>query len=250
MASPSLVVCAPLPDGVEVLQREADGIDVAMARAAHRIGAMPFELLAHGRWPILVRALLEIRHDGRRRQRRRVQQIRDDVLPAQHGRGARGDRGHRQDAAVAQQAAPIRIRHRHAPEARAVDPADAVVPRQPLVDERVVGIQQIERAAVLAHDAREQQLGFAAQRLADVVVEVGEQQHVRRDLVQVAQLQPLTGERVHQRVGARIRDHAPHLRVEHAGRAQPAGDRQVQQVIVRECCSTGRTTAGSPARGR
>ena len=38
---------------------------------------------------------------------------------------------------------------------------------------------------------------------------------------------------VHQRVGARIRDHAPHLRLEHARRAQPAGDRQVQQLVVR-----------------
>ena len=76
------------------------------------------------------------------------------------------------------------------------------------------------------------QLGLAAERLADVVVEVREQQQVRRDLVQVAQLQPLTGERVHQRVGARIGDHAPHLRFEHARRAQPAGDRQVQQLVV------------------
>ena len=42
------------------------------------------------------------------------------------------------------------------------------------------------------------QLGFAAHRLAHVVVEVGEQQHVRRDLVQIAQLQPLAGERGHQ----------------------------------------------------
>ena len=36
IASPSLVAVAPLPDGVEVLQREADRIDVAMARAAGR----------------------------------------------------------------------------------------------------------------------------------------------------------------------------------------------------------------------
>ena len=135
---------------------------------------------------------------------------------------------------MAQQAAPIRIGHRHAPEARAVDAGDAVVAREPLVDERVVGIEQIEREPVLADDAREEQLGFPAERLAHVVVEVREQQQVRRDLVQIAQLQPLAGERVHQRVGARIGDHAPHLRLEHARRAQPAGDRQVQQLVVRD----------------
>ena len=44
-----------------------------------------------------------------------------------------------------QPAALIVIRERDAPEAAAVDPGNPVMPRQPLVDERVVGVQQIER---------------------------------------------------------------------------------------------------------
>ena len=60
MVSPSRVFGLPLADGVEVLEREADRIDVAMARGAHRVGAMPLELLAHGGRPVLVRALREI----------------------------------------------------------------------------------------------------------------------------------------------------------------------------------------------
>ena len=40
-----------------------------------------------------------------------------------------------------EQPAAVRIRHRHAAEVRAVDAADAVVPREPLVDERVVGVR-------------------------------------------------------------------------------------------------------------
>ena len=47
-SDPSLVCVLPLTDGVEVLEREADRIDVAMARRAHRVGAMQFELLADG----------------------------------------------------------------------------------------------------------------------------------------------------------------------------------------------------------
>jgi hypothetical protein len=39
---------------------------------------------------------------------------------------------------------------------------------------------------VLANDAREEELGLASHRLAHVVVEVGEQQHVRRDFVEIA----------------------------------------------------------------
>ena len=67
----------------------------------------------------------------------------------------------------------LSCRQRHAPEVAALDVRDAVVPRQPLVQERVVGAQQVERAAVLADDAVEEQLGLAPERLAQRVVEVG-----------------------------------------------------------------------------
>ena len=50
---------------------------------------------------------------------------------------------------------------RHAAELAAVDVRHAVVLRQPLVDERVVGGQQVEHVAVLAHDAGEEELGLA-----------------------------------------------------------------------------------------
>ena len=43
---------------------------------------------------------------------------------------------------------------------------DAVVPRKTLVEERVVGTQQIERAAILTDEALEEQFGLAPERLA------------------------------------------------------------------------------------
>ena len=45
------------------------------------------------------------------------------------------------------------------------DVRNAVVPREPLVDERVVGGDQVEHAAVFADDAVEEELGFADERL-------------------------------------------------------------------------------------
>ena len=66
-----------------------------------------------------------------------------------------------------------------AAEAAAVDVRDAVVLREPLVEERVVRLQQVEHAAVLAQDALEEQLRLLAERLPQVVVEVGEQPQVR-----------------------------------------------------------------------
>ena len=66
-------------------------------------------------------------------------------------------------------------RQRHAAELRTVDVGNAVVLRQPLVDERVVGGQQVEDAAILLDDAGEEQLDLALERAAQVVVEVGEE---------------------------------------------------------------------------
>ena len=57
-------------------------------------------------------------------------------------------RGQRQDAAVPEQAAPRVVRIRHLAERRTTDAADAVVAGQALVDERVVGGQQLQRRPV------------------------------------------------------------------------------------------------------
>ena len=51
-------------------------------------------------------------------------------------------------------------------------PGNPVVPRQPLVDERVVGAQQIEDAAILAQRAGDEQLRFLLERLQQALVEV------------------------------------------------------------------------------
>ena len=65
-----------------------------------------------------------------------------------------------------QSAALIVIRKRDATEAAAVDAGNAVMPRQPFVDERVVGVQEIHDAAILADRARRQTVRFPAGRPA------------------------------------------------------------------------------------
>jgi hypothetical protein len=121
------------------------------------------------------------------------------------------------------------VRQRHPPEMAAVDMGNAVMPRQTLVQEGVVGVEQIEQAAVVADDAAEQHLRFALERRAQVVVEVPGFGLKR---VEVAQEQPLSGEVLDQGVGLRIRDHPAHLLLEHGRILQPAGDREIQQFVV------------------
>ena len=74
-----------------------------------------------------------------------------------------------------------------------------------LVDERVVGRQQFEHAAILAHQAFEEELGLAAERLAKRVVVIGVKERVGQDLVDILQAQPLRGKARRERLGARSR---------------------------------------------
>ena len=108
---------------------------------------------------------LQRRNVRRRRRRRRCEQILQHPLAAQHRRRPGRVGGERQDASLAQQsAARAAGGKRDAPEIAALHVGNAVVLGQPLIDERVVGRQQFEHAAILAQDAVEEQLGFPLER--------------------------------------------------------------------------------------
>src|SRR5206468_10266063 len=108
-------------------------------------------------------------------------------------------RGNGQDAALSEQSTPHAVAaERDAPEMAAVDVWHAVVAREPLVQERVIGGQQLERAAILPHDALEKQLRLALKRSAQRVIEIGKARRHRSGARQVAQVQPLSGEVVHE----------------------------------------------------
>ena len=51
------------------------------------------------------------------------------------------------------------------------DSGDSVVPREPFVDECVVGVEHGQNAAIFSDDAIEEQFGFAAESLPKIVVE-------------------------------------------------------------------------------
>ncbi len=171
----------PAADRVESLQRQTRRIHQVVARGALRVGAMLGEALANGQVAVDC-VVLEGRHIGQRRRRRHAEQVVENPFAAQHRRRARGIGGHHENARLAQESAsPAVFVERHAPEPASVYVRDPIVPGEAFIDERVVGPQQIERAAILVQNALDEQLGFLAQRLSKVVVEIGKQPHVRRD---------------------------------------------------------------------
>jgi hypothetical protein len=89
------------------------------------------------------------------------------------------------------------------------------VPREPLVDERVAGAQQIEHAAILAEGARQKQPRLFFEGLKQAFVEVRVGIRIDDHLTDAPQVQPLRREVVNERARrAGIGQHAPNLLLE------------------------------------
>ncbi len=106
--------------------------------------------------------------------------------------------------------------------------------REALVEEREVGAEQIERAAVLVEVRLEEEIGFLLKGLAEIVFEVGKGIGVRRVRAQVPDVEPLAGEVADEGAGARIREHPTDLPLDAGGRLQLSLFRGLQQRIVRD----------------
>ena len=104
--------------------------------------------------------------------------------------------------------------------------------RQPFVHERIVGGQQLHHAAILAQLTADESPGFLLHRVAQVLIELRIHVHVGHDTGQLAQRQPLSGEIVHQRLRARIGQHATNLFGKDSRLAELSADRDVQQLVV------------------
>ena len=103
--------------------------------------------------------------------------------------------------------------------------------REPLVDERVIGRQQVEQAPVLAEHTRDEQLRLGEKRLAQRFIE-RKDHGIGFDRFHISQAQPLAREVGHQRVGARVVQHPAHLMLQHGRILQLPFFRQSQQLIV------------------
>ena len=112
-------------------------------------------------------------------------------------------------------------------------PGNSVVPGQPLVDERVVGVEQLDDAAIVAERARHEELGFALERLQQALVVGRISIRIDDHLGHAAQVQPLRGEAVHEGAGgSRIGQHPPHFPFEDRRTSELFAFGQVEQPLV------------------
>ncbi len=225
-------------------------------RRARLIGAMQLHLLAHGGLHAAVQdcrpaeaAAARWAADGGGSTPRKICIT---VLPrdGRHGPAGLGRDGHQRGLSQ-QAAAHVELRAKlHAAEIAAVDVGDAVVLGQPLIQEGVVGGQQVGHGAIFVHDAVDEQLGLLAHGLAQVVVEIRELRGHRGLRRQSAQAQPLSGEVDHQLIGARVGQHALDLLLQHRRIVQLVLRGQRRAILRRGCWTTGRKTGARPAPDR
>ena len=131
-----------------------------------------------------------------------------------------------------QAAAVILVGELHAAEMTAVHVADAVVPGQPLVEEAVMGREQLGDAVIPAHLIVEELLGLGDERGTQVVVPVREGVGVGLRQLDVPQEQPLRREVRDEGPGPLVGDHPAHLLIEDRRLLQLALLGQLQQLVV------------------
>ena len=141
-----------------------------MALVATGDAPVLLELLADGRGAADVR--VERLDVGRRRGRRRAQDVLEQPDAADHGRGVDAVGRHGQHARLAEQAAAAAVAQADLLEAAAPGRRQPVVPRQRLVDEREVGIEEVRDAQVVVEQVPREEARLLAHRGLEVVAVV------------------------------------------------------------------------------
>ena len=75
-------------------------------------------------------------------------------------------------------------------------------------------------------------VGFAPESLAEVIVEIGKLPDSGVDGAEIAQVEPLLGEVVDQRLRPLVGQHPPHLLLEHPLASELAAHSHVEQLFV------------------
>ena len=210
---PSIV--APLAGVVEVLERETDRIDQPMARSAVRAGAMHARAAAAARWPSPAAGSFSrlVSTPGGGCGGGAPSRFSRIHLPR-----TTGDVRFAADVSVSTLPCPSsprrglsagsEMRRMRAPRTL----GNPIVTRQTLVDEREVGVEQIDDAAILLHDGPEQQSpSHAAASAAGCASKSGES---GRAFFSSRRIEPLPGEVGDERVRTRVGEHPAHLPLE------------------------------------
>src|SRR4030095_2662339 len=112
---------------------------------------------------------------------------------------------------------------------------NSIVSGHALVDECVVGGEQVDNIAVLSDDTVEKQFRLSLHSDGERVVIERIKERVGTEVFQIRQMQPLAAELGRQRLGPRIVEHSPNLFLQNYGISEFSLTGEIDQFVVRQC---------------
>ena len=103
---------------------------------------------------------------------------------------------------------------------------------EPVVEERELGVQHVERAAVGAEELPEEEGRLVLHGLQERCIHTGEERLAGLERGNGAELQPLSGEVLHQGLRLRVGQHAPDLPIRLVKSGPLGGDQQIGGMIA------------------
>src|ERR1700681_2540828 len=109
---------------------------------------------------------------------------------------------------------------------------NTVMARQTLIEERIVGTQQLDDAAILAYLVVDEQFRFGLIGCTEAFIESRKDGRVWRGVAKIAQLKPLPRKILHEGSRPRIRKQSADLLIEYGWRGQASLGRCIEQFAI------------------
>ncbi len=224
------IFLTPGAGGVEILKTETDGVHAGVAGGADGFFAVLLHALAQAAGEDGLLLFAQLRDVRRGRRRRGAQDVLQYPLAALDGGGAGGIGGDGEDAALGEDADAAAILENHILEVWTEVLIDPIVAGEAVVEEAVIGGQQLDDTAVPAQKGLKKEFGLLAHVVAQLGAPGGEEFGVGGDGGEVADLEPLAGEIVDEGAGSGVLEHAHDFGLEIA--AEPFFGGEGEQPIV------------------
>ena len=196
------LVSSPGTDGVIVLETEAKWINLAMATGAGRVLAVFDHAFSQGQGDLSFLVGLDLASIGRGRGRRIAQEILQNPDTTFDGFRTRSIGETCQNTGVSHDPTTMRIRGETDPaKGVALDSLNSIVTRQPFIDDREIGIDEIKHAEIVVEDFREESFRFLDHGSLEMVVIFRVKFFVWWKGTDQAGLEPLTHKTLHESLG-------------------------------------------------
>lgn len=226
------VGCAIASDSVEIFESESVGIEGTVTGGTRWIGAMLGESLAHSDGGDCFFRIVKYTDVGRRRGRRRAENLLHDELAALDGRGSVGVTGDGKDCAHTEKTAAVEGRYINAPETLVEVARNIVVAGETKVQECLAAIEEVCNGPAFGEIVVESVGDLGSEVIFELFGESGEELRIGDVFFESANLEPLDAEVVGESFGFGVFEHPAHLGGEGFGGIELIGTGKIEKGFI------------------